>query len=160
MDMPAETATFEAGLKAIRNLDFLKSPKYGDQQSRANRKGAHVDILDFERALVRRLRKLGVPVFAHCVIRTSAEQDALFVQGNSKARGGQSPHNYGFAVDIVHSVSAWEIPAHAWAMIGHVGKEVAASLGVKVQWGGDWSFYDPAHWELADWRKLRDSPPE
>ena len=27
-------------------------------------------------------------------------------------------------------------------------------IGVKVVWGGDWTRpYDPAHWELADWKQ-------
>lgn len=149
-----DAATHTEGLNALRNLTFLQSAKYREQQSRANRKGAHPDIIDFERALVRRMRKLGVPMFAHNMVRSKAEQDALFVKGVSNAKGGLSPHNYGCAVDIVHGTAAWDIPRHAWAMIGHIGKEVAEAMGVKITWGGDWDFYDPAHWELTNWRDI------
>ena len=96
----------------------------------------------------------GVPMFAHCVIRNGAEQDALYVQNRSKARAGQSPHNYGMAIDIVHGRKAWELPGTSWSIIGHIGKEIAHQRGLKLEWGGDWSFYDPAHWQLENWRSL------
>lgn len=155
LDLPA--GNYEQGLKALRNAAFLDGPKFIEQQSRANRKLAHVEILDFERAFVRRFRKLGVPMFAHNVVRTAAEQDALFVQGVSRAKGGESAHNWGCAVDLVHGVRAWDVPRHSWAIMGHLGKEIAQGLGIKIVWGGDWDFYDPAHWELENWRAVRDA---
>lgn len=154
MHQPPSDDTYAEGLKALRNVPFLQGTKWREQQDRANRKGANIDILDFERALVKRMAKLGVPMFCHCLRRTEAEQNALYVQGHSKAKGRQSPHYYACAVDIVHSVKAWNLTRKEWALIGHIGKEVAQSLGVKITWGGDWSFYDPAHWELTDWRTL------
>nr|WP_245369132.1 M15 family metallopeptidase [Agrobacterium tumefaciens] len=93
-------------------------------------------------------------MFAHCVYRDDVEQQRLYVKGLSKAKPGQSAHNYGLAVDIVHGTKAWDLTRKQWDLIGHIGKEVAASLGIKVEWGGDWSFYDPAHWELANWRDI------
>lgn len=133
---------------------FLASERYKGQQTRAIRAGAHPDLLEFERVLVKRMAKLGIPMFAHCVMRDGEEQNLLFVTGRSKARAGQSPHQYGLAVDVVHGVKAWDLTRKQWDIVGHVGKEVAAQLGVKVEWGGDWKFYDPAHWELADWRDI------
>lgn len=78
----------------------------------------------------------------------------MYVKGLSKAKAGQSAHNHGFAVDIVHGTKAWELTRKQWDLVGHIGKEVAASMGIHVEWGGDWSFYDPAHWELANWRDI------
>lgn len=120
---------------------------------RADRVGAHSEILEFERLFVKRLKKLGVPVFAHCVWRGEHEQNRLYVQGRSKVTYGNSAHNYGCAVDLIHGTKGWDIPEKSWAMIGHIGLELAASKGWKIQWGGTWKFYDPAHWELANWRK-------
>jgi len=120
----------------------------------ANRKGANVDILEFERALLRRFRRLSVPMYAHNMVRTKDEQKALFVRGVSKTPD-KSAHLYGCAVDIVHGTRHWEIPRKAWDLVGHLGKEVAQSLGVKITWGGDFkSIYDPAHWEITGWRDL------
>lgn len=142
-------------LRRMVDRPFCFSEKYSEQQGRADRIGSQPAILEFERKLVKRLHKLGVPVFAHCVNRGSAEQNRLFREGRSKARAGESPHNYGAAADIVHGTMAWGLTRKQWAIIGHVGKELAASLGIDVTWGGDWKFYDPAHWELTDWRAIR-----
>ncbi len=145
---------YSTALRGMMDSAFCLSERYKDQQGRALRYGAHPDIVEFERRLVARFRKLRVPLFAHCVVRGEDEQNSLFVRGLSKARAGQSPHNYGLAVDIVHGTRAWDLSRQQWDLIGHVGHEVAAQLGVSVEWGGDWSFYDPAHWELANWRDV------
>lgn len=146
---------YGAALRGIVDRPFLYSQKYGEQQGRADRTGAQPDILDFERKLVKRAFKLGVPLFAHCVNRGSAEQNRLFRAGHSKARAGESPHNFGAAVDLIHGTKAWALSRKQWAIIGHLGKELAIQAGLKVTWGGDWEFYDPAHWELTEWRAIR-----
>lgn len=143
-------------LRGMVDHAFCKSQRYTDQQARANREGADQRILEFERKLIKRARKLGVPLFAHCVIRSSHEQNNAFLAGRSKARAGESAHNYGCAVDIVHGTKGWALSERQWAILGHLGKELAAALGLAVVWGGDWKFWDPAHWELADWRSIRD----
>lgn len=138
---------------------FLASQNWQQQQWRANREGAHPFIIEFERVFIKRMAKLGVPMFGHCVIRTAEEQDNLFALGNSRARAGQSPHNFGCAVDLVHSVKAWNLDRKQWALVGHVGKEIGNRLQVKVDWGGDWDFYDPAHWEIDLWKTWKDQYP-
>lgn len=151
---PSPTASYGAELRDMKDASFCLSERYKAQQTRVPRAGAHPDIVEFERRLVARFRKLGVPLFAHCFVRSDAEQSALFQRGLTKARAGESPHNYGLAVDIVHGTKAWDLSHRQWEVVGHVGKEVAAQLGVKVEWGGDWRFYDPAHWEIANWRDI------
>lgn len=141
-------------LRAIQDRTFLKTPKYTDQQGRAVREGAHPDILEFERRLVTKMRKQFVPLFCNSCVRGTHEQDALLARGVSKAAGGQSPHNYGMAVDIIHGVKGWNIPKASWTLLGHVGKEISIQSGIAVTWGGDWKFYDPAHWELKEWKRL------
>ena len=143
-------------LRGVVDRSFCFSQKYGEQQGRADRLGAQPEILEFERKLVKRAFKLGVPLFAHCVIRGSQAQNDLFLAGHSKARAGQSPHNYGAAVDLIHGTKAWALTRRQWDIIGHLGKELSAQIGVPVVWGGDWKFWDPAHWELANWRAIRD----
>lgn len=147
-------ADLQAGLKMLVDKDFLVSEKYKEQQWRADRKGAHNEILDFERAFIRRLLRLGVPMFAHNMVRSVQDQNGLYARGVSKAAGDKSPHVHGMAVDIVHSRFAWDLHPAQWSLIGHIGKEVAAQNGIDIVWGGDWKFYDPAHWELADWKGM------
>lgn len=146
-----------SGLLALENRAFLQSPDYRDQQLRADQVGAHPIIREFSRLFIRRMaRRFGVPMFAHNMVRDAATQRALYVQGVTKAPAGASPHNFGCAVDIVHSRLAWGLAEQSWTMLGHIGKELAHQNGWKLVWGGDWKFYDPAHWELADWRELKE----
>ena len=151
---PPETEGLSSALRAMMDRDYLLSEKYQEQQWRADRKAADHRILLFEQKFITRMEKLGVPMFAHCIVRSLAEQTAAYVQGFTKAKAGQSPHNYGLAVDLIHGQWAWQLSKESWALIGHVGKEVAVQNGLKLVWGGDWKFYDPAHWELADWRTI------
>lgn len=135
---------------------FLQSRKWQEQQTRAWREEAHPDILEFERVFIKRLTRQGIPAFASEVMRTAERQNDLYALGHSKAKGGQSPHQYGCAVDIVHSVKGWNLDRQQWDLLAHIGKELATQKGIKLVWGGDFeSLYDPAHWELADWRSQK-----
>lgn len=151
---------YAVALRGMVDRPFCASQKYGEQQGRADRVGAQKQILDFERKLVRRFLNMGVPLFAHCVVRGDEEQNRLLKAGVSKAGAGESPHNYGAAVDLIHGTKAWALSREQWAIIGHVGKEVAAQAGIHVTWGGDDGpgdkfNWDPAHWELTEWRVIR-----
>lgn len=150
---PPDGDKYAGELRGMADRPFLSSRRYTGQQARADRSLADLDILDFESRLISRFKKLGVPLFAHAVQRSDADQDALFRGGLSKAKAGESPHNHGMAVDIVHSTKAWDLSRKQWSIVGHVGSEVAAALGIKLVWGGSWAFYDPAHWELRNWRE-------
>lgn len=147
---------FATELRGMVDRSFLQTSKFKEQQHRADRTLAQPEILAFEAKFLRRLTKLGIPMFTHACVRGADEQDGLFVRGHSKARAGQSPHNYGAAIDVIHSLKGWNLTRKQWDLLGHVGKETAKSMGLKLVWGGDWSFYDPAHWELENWREIRD----
>lgn len=161
-------ATYDAALRGVMDRDFLKTEKYQGQQWRASREGAHPKIVEFEAALIARMKELGVPMFAHCVVRSPEEQDAVFVLGNSQ-RKGSDPYAHRFAaVDIIHSTKGWNLTEKAWDLIGHIGFEVAKRRSIPVVWGGDWDgdgdkhdqkLYDPAHWELAFWQSMEPKPP-
>ena len=154
---------YASALRVLVARDFLHSVKHSEQLMRANRKGAHEDILLFEKKFLSKTAKLGIPMFAHSIVRNEADQTKAFVQGFSKARYGESPHNFGLAVDFIHGIKGWNLDEQSWQMIGHIGREIAAQNGLKLVWGGDdpgvddafdW---DPAHWELADWRRIKET---
>jgi hypothetical protein len=153
-DLPVPS-TYDAALREMVDKAYLASQNWQRQQWRAERSGAHPDIVEFERVFIRRCKKLGIPLFAHSMVRSRHDQDKLFADGVTQAKGGESPHNYGLAVDIVHGVKAWGLSRREWDLLGHVGMEVAKSKGIGVAWGGNWpSFYDPAHWELTGWKRF------
>ncbi len=93
-------------------------------------------------------------------LRTYAEQDALFVQKPkvTNAKGGQSYHNFGLAIDIVLLVdkdkngtfesASWETNVDFdgdgsadWMEVVKIFKLHGWS------WGGDWKFIDKPHFE-------------
>lgn len=83
-------------------------------------------------------------------LRTIDEQNALYAQGRTKkgeivtnAKGGQSYHNYGYAVDIAFIKSDGSIDFNVSPTIGMLGE----SCG--LEWGGNWSaFKDMPHFQL------------
>ena len=91
--------------------------------------------------------------------RTIAEQNALFAKGRTvdgpkvtNAKGGDSPHNYGLAIDFcfldAKGKASWA-DSQPWAAVGAIGK----ALG--LTWGGDWKkFVDRPHLELSEKFKL------
>jgi peptidoglycan LD-endopeptidase CwlK len=89
--------------------------------------------------------------------RSYAEQDALYRQGRfgnpglkvTKARGGQSNHNFGIAWDIgIFTASGGYLEEGP-------GYQKAANLGLAgsagaIEWGGHWiDFVDRPHYQLA-----------
>jgi len=151
---PVQVVDYSTAMRSMIDRAYIDSRKYGDQQRRADRIGAHPDILEFEKRLVTRFRKQLIPLFALCVNRGEHDQNQAYVQGHSKAKWGESAHNYGMAVDVIHCVKAYNLERKAWDLIGHYGKEISVQAGIPIVWGGDWKFYDPAHWELANWKQL------
>jgi hypothetical protein len=81
-------------------------------------------------------------------LRSFAEQDALFRQRPpvTRARGGQSMHNYGLAVDFAFKVDGqitWED-----SLYGKIG---LWARGAGLEWGGAWPrFRDRPHVQLPD----------
>lgn len=97
--------------------------------------------------------------------RTAEEQDKLYAQGRTapgkivtKAKGGQSNHNYGVAMDVVPgplvSKPNWDPENPMWGQLG----QVAAKHG--LEWGGNWKFQDKPHIQMAgaNWRKMQNDP--
>lgn len=106
-------------------------------------------------------------------LRTIAEQNELFAQGRTKpgkivtnARGGLSYHNYGLAVDIVlindanrdgrPETAVWDVKADFdrdgkadWIECVTIFKQYG------WEWGGDWKFSDPPHFQKTFGRSVR-----
>ncbi|MDM7980178.1 MAG: M15 family metallopeptidase [Rhizobium sp.] len=161
--LPATPGGFAAELRAMQNKAFCESERYQGQQNRADRVGALPILLELERKVVKRFKKLGIPMFSVYVMRSRAEQAELFARKKTKAKPGESPHQYGLAFDIIHGVKGYELTDRQWLLVKHIVFETAQSLGVKLRWGGDWDgdgniydnqLFDPAHFEIANWREI------
>ena len=93
-----------------------------------------------------------------CTLRSFEEQDQLYAQGRTvpgaiitKAKGGESPHNYGLAFDIVPIVNGkavWHTDNPIWTALGAIGQSVG------LDWGGAWAgFKDRPHFQRPKWRE-------
>jgi len=128
---------------------------------KANRKlnaaGMDQTVSNIVRAVIKEMHKQSIYVGVAQGFRTNAEQDALYAQGRTKpgaivtdAKGGQSNHNYGVAVDLFQyskdgTEAIFESKTERYLKI------VAAMKKRGMQWGGDWtSFKDYPHFQLYD----------
>ncbi len=109
------------------------------------------------KAMVELLAQGGTEILITQGLRTWEEQDALYSKGRTSppigkqsivtnAKGGQSYHNFGLAVDIVVLDSIgkadWDTNHPGWAAAAKTGKSVG------LAWGGDWkSFKDLPHFQ-------------
>lgn len=95
-----------------------------------------------------------------CGHRGEAEQEEAFRTGKSKVHFPNSKHNTlpSKAVDVVPYPIDWNDTKRFMHFAGFV-QGVAASLGVKIRWGGDFnqdlnfkndSFIDMPHFELVE----------
>jgi peptidoglycan L-alanyl-D-glutamate endopeptidase CwlK len=104
-------------------------------------------------------------------LRTFGEQDALYAQGRTKpgakvtnAKGGQSYHNYGLAIDIVLLIgnsASWDTKSDFDGDGKSDWQEVVAIFKRHGwEWGGDWKFLDMPHFQktlgksIVDLQKL------
>ena len=136
--------------------EFCRSKTFQEMKTRTPMGLAHPALWLFKQRLQKEFHSQGIPMYAFEIYRTPERQEVLLTQGVTKAGPWRSPHQFGCAVDFIHCERLWDLTRDEWTAIGLIGKEVARKMSLKVTWGGDWSFYDPAHWELEGWRIVRD----
>ena len=95
----------------------------------------------------------GIEIIFTCTVRTRDKQDKLYAQGRTapgkivtKAKGGESMHNYGVAFDIcpvINKKATWNNPA----LFNKVGK---IGMAIGLEWGGEWKgFIDKPHFQYT-----------
>lgn len=155
------TELSHAPLSRLKFPSHFTSEAHLRQDNRADWQQTDTRIQLFAASLIEVLRHQNIPMWVHCAFRTKAEQETAFQGKNSKLRWPIASHCQGRAVDIVHGKFAWELTRQEWNHIGKIGKDVLARINrqravkdrFELVWGGDWSSpWDPAHWEIADWR--------
>lgn len=101
--------------------------------------------------------RAGLDVLIYCTLRSLEEQTQLYACGRTapgkivtKAKAGESAHNYGLAFDgapMIHGRIAWDDHA-AWSIYGRV----AADVG--LDWAGHWpTFPEMPHIQLPNWKQ-------
>ena len=104
-------------------------------------------------AFVEAAKAKGIDLLVTSTYRDNESQDALYAQGRTtpgnvvtKAKAGQSWHNWRCALDVVPLVNGkaiWDDPA-LWKQVGEIGK----SCG--LEWAGDWvTFKEFPHFQYT-----------
>lgn len=140
---------------------FCSSTGYLSQMEKADWAGVDPRLKYWAALFVETARKRGIPLYVHTARRGRAEQDKLKALGRSKAAFGKSAHNIGEAVDIVHGLYHWDMHKAEWDLLHVLGRLVLDRVNaqlpkdrkLQLTWGGTFkSLYDPAHWEISDFR--------
>ncbi len=87
-----------------------------------------------------------------CGHRPKEQQDLEYAAGTSQLEWPHSRHNSmpSMAVDVVPYPVDWK-DLGRFELLAVMVKEIAARLGIRVRWGGDYPhFKDRPHWELVD----------
>lgn len=148
--------------------NFMRSEAAMKQRYRANWAHADPRLMVFAATLIHMAGRRNIPLYVHTALRSKADQDAAKAKGNSKAAYGRSAHNIGEAVDIVHGVFHWDMNRQEWDLLHALGRLAEAHVNASLKrdnklaltWGGNFrSLYDPAHWEVSDYRARLTMPP-
>lgn len=97
--------------------------------------------------------------------RTREEQEQAYTAKLSKAKFGQSPHNFkpSLAVDAAPYPIDWKNTDRFYEF-AQVVLQTAEEQGIDIRWGGDWdgdgdtkdqTFNDLVHFELAEWKGMK-----
>lgn len=120
----------------------------------------HPKVADLCRAFIDACGKAGIKVMITSTYRDAEFQNALYAKGRTapgaivtKAKGGQSMHNWQVAFDFVpldaKGKADWGNPK-AFEACG----KIAQSLG--LEWGGTWKFKDMPHCQFTNGLTLAD----
>lgn len=96
-------------------------------------------------------------IYILCSFRGETEQNKAFLEKKSKAKFGQSPHNFNpaLAFDIAPFPLNWN-DIESFKKLSVIVLSVSKKMNIGLVWGGDWkSFKDYPHYELKNWNTLK-----
>jgi len=122
-----------------------------DDRSEKNLATCKPPVAELGRVLITAAKEKGINAKVICGSRSYAEQNDLYAQGRTlpgkivtKAKGGQSWHNFGMAFDIgIFSPDGKKYygESAAYQVCGEIGEKLG------LEWGGDWDFVDEPHFQ-------------
>jgi len=131
----------------------------GDKATDRKLATLHPDVQDQMKSFILESKlRFGIDVRVTDGYRTYAEQDKLYDKGRTapgsivtKARGGQSNHNFGLAIDVVPFENGklnWD--TKNYPLIGRIG------ISRGLEWGGNWKFVDKPHFQNLFGKSLKE----
>ncbi len=144
-------------MKRNKIVAFAKN-KVWDLVSENRIQSLHPDVRAKVTEFINTAENRGIKLRVTSGFRTYDEQNKLYAQGRTapgaivtNAKGGESSHNFGTAIDVVPIVNGNADWNTDWNIIAKIGKELDFS------WGGDWkSFKDKPHFEMNFGHSLTD----
>jgi len=143
---------------------------------RVDKSKIHPGLVEVVRRTLETLRKEVQPFMVYSGLRTFEEQNRLYAIGRTKpgkgivtkARGGQSMHNYGLAADLApfnlltkDPDDIWwpdpeERAGSVWQPLGEIlemtarqeEEELPDDIDIEYEWGGRWRFRDVPHCQV------------
>ena len=129
-----------------------------NQRSQDNLKGVHPDLVKVIETAIQE-SPIGFTVTEG--VRTDQRQQELYAQGRTtagqivtnvdgvKKKSNHQPKadGFGYAVDLYANPINVNDMINIVPVANHI-KQTARSLGINVEWGGDWKFIDRPHFEL------------
>jgi peptidoglycan L-alanyl-D-glutamate endopeptidase CwlK len=147
----------------IFSLFYFKNHIFSPKQMKYSLKGLHPEVQFAMKLLKENVQKKGITIQIIEGFRSIDDQNQLYEQGRTKAgkiityaKGGQSYHNYGLAIDF--AIYDKENEKLSWDIQKDGNKNGVADWDEVVQeakklgfaWGGDWrSFKDYPHLEMT-----------
>lgn len=128
-----------------------------------DKKDLHSELVSAYEAGCAKYKELypnAVQPFITCTHRTNEEQNSLYAKGRTEpgkivtnAKAGESPHNFlpAMAFDIafigLDRKLSWDRK--------HFKNFADCIKSDSIEWGGNWRFTDPPHFELKAWKQLK-----
>lgn len=112
--------------------------------------------LDKQKYFIQAANEMGLTLVYSDVTRTVAESNiGRAEKGNLVCKGGESPHNYGTAIDIVLLKDGKPIGVNSQTQTDFANRVKTLSQNT-VTWGGDWTKAgERHHFELKGWQKYK-----
>lgn len=160
LEEPQDGFRWEAPRRLAAPGFFLSSGCL-DQWEKADWRSVDARLARWSAVFIELARRRGVPLYVHCALRPEAEQEEAYLAGHSRARYPRSAHNIGEAVDIVHGIYHWTLTKQEWALLHVLGLRALDLVNagrpkaerLVLTWGGTFAgLWDPAHWEISDFR--------
>jgi RHS repeat-associated protein len=144
------TTLTSEGYKPQTSWQAYSNISTGNARTDAKLATLHPDVQDQMKSFILIAKyRYGIDLRVTDAYRTYAEQDAIYAKGRTaagsivtNAKGGQSNHNFGLAIDVVPFENGKiNYKTSQWKLIGRIGE----SRG--LEWGGRWRFVDKPHFQ-------------
>lgn len=146
-----------AALK-LQDAKLCRTVEHRNNLARESWENVQPDLVKFYRRFRQALMRMKWPLYAFTMYRDHEAQALLWRHGATRNRPGQSPHQYGAAIDLAHTYRFQNLDWVYWDLINGLAQETARKCKVKIQWGGEMPGEAPSHWQLCNWQDYAPRP--